>query len=214
MDTIRILLVDDHDVVRQGLIFILQGEDSFFCDITEAASPAVCHEAFDQNEFDVVLMDVNLGSASGITLTKELLIKKPDLKVIALTTHDEEYIIRQMVSAGAVGYLLKNTGGEELTRAIRTVLNGEKYYSNRVALTLLQERSVKPEDNTATLAKSLSCREVEILQLIVSEMTNEEIAEKLFISKRTVDGHRQKLIGKLGVRNTAGLVKFAIKADL
>lgn len=149
--------------------------------ITEASTKSECLEIIlskGEDAFDVVLMDVNLGKESGIELTRELLEKNPKMCVIALTMHEDEFIIRQMLDAGAAGYLLKNTGGEELIRAIQTVINGEKYYSNRVALTLLNERSEEPRDNTEELLKSLSQREIQILKLIVNELTNEEIAKK------------------------------------
>ncbi len=217
MEKVTMLMVDDHDVVRHGLKFILENQDTFSVNITEASTKSECLELImskGKNAFDVVLMDVNLGKESGIELTKELLADNPKLKIIALTMHEDEYVIRQMLDAGVKGYLLKNTGGEELIRAIQTVVNGEKYYSNRVALTLLNERKEEPKDDTKELLSSLSAREVEILKLIVNEMTNEEIANKLYLSKRTVDGHRQKLIAKLGVRNTAGLVKFAMKSGV
>lgn len=212
--SVKMLLVDDHDVVRQGLKFILRNQETYNFDMMEASSRETCLEACRDNDFDIILMDVNLGKDSGVDLTRELLKQDNSRRIIALTMHEDEYIIHQMVNAGVTGYLLKNTGGEELTRAIQTVLSGESYYTNRVALTLLQKRSNPKKDNMAVLVESLSPREKEILRLIVDEMTNEEIANKLFLSKRTVDGHRQKLIGKLGVRNTAGLVKFAIEANL
>ena len=216
MNAVNMLMVDDHDVVRKGLKFILQNQDAIEFEITEAASRIDCLTTIEEAKkpFDIILMDVNLGKESGIELTKELLEKNKSLKMIALTMHDDEFVIRQMLDAGVVGYLLKNTGGEELIRAIQTVMNNEKYFSNRVALTLLNERTEEPHDNTTELLSSLSPREKQILKMIVSEMTNEEIAEELFLSKRTVDGHRQKLITKLGVRNTAGLVKFAVKAGV
>ena len=216
MNAVNMLMVDDHDVVRKGLKFILQNQDVIEFEITEAASRLDCITIIDETKkpFDIILMDVNLGKESGIELTRELLEKNKNLKIIALTMHDDEFVIRQMLDAGVVGYLLKNTGGEELIRAIQTVMNNEKYFSNRVALTLLNERTEEPQDNTTELLSTLSPREKQILKMIVSEMTNEEIAEELFLSKRTVDGHRQKLIAKLGVRNTAGLVKFAVKAGV
>lgn len=216
MNAVNMLMVDDHDVVRKGLKFILQNQDTIEFEITEAASRQECLTILEESRapFDIILMDVNLGKESGIELTRELLEKNKSLKIIALTMHDDEFVIRQMLDAGVVGYLLKNTGGEELIRAIQTVMNNEKYFSNRVALTLLNERTEEPHDNTSELLSTLSPRERQILKMIVSEMTNEEIAEELFLSKRTVDGHRQKLIAKLGVRNTAGLVKFAVKAGV
>ena len=211
-------MVDDHYVVRKGLISILENQDSMEFNIIEASSRKECIAILEDTKesilFDIILMDINLEKESGIELTQELILRNADFKIIALSMLDDEYVIRQMLDAGAVGYLLKNAGGDELIRAIQTVLKGEKYFSNQVALTLLHERAEEPRDQAAELLLSLSSRELEILKLIVDELTNEEIAGELFLSKRTVDGYRQKLIVKLEVRNTAGLVKFAVKAGL
>lgn len=218
MAIVNMLMVDDHYVVRKGLISILENQDSMEFNIIEASSRKECIAILEDTKesilFDIILMDINLEKESGIELTQELILRNADFKIIALSMLDDEYVIRQMLDAGAVGYLLKNAGGDELIRAIQTVLKGEKYFSNQVALTLLHERAEEPRDQAAELLLSLSSRELEILKLIVDELTNEEIAGELFLSKRTVDGYRQKLIVKLEVRNTAGLVKFAVKAGL
>lgn len=214
IEKVKLLIVDDHSVVRQGLKFILQNQDEYEFEITEASSRLACLKALDNNHFDIILLDIKIGTDDGIALTREILIGNADLNIIALTMHEDEYIIKQMMNAGANGYLLKNTGGEELLWAIKSVLSGEIYYSNKVAITLLQEDKPSPKNKTSTLKESLTAREKEILKYIVAEHTNEEIAKELSLSKRTIDGHRQNLIEKLGVRNTAGLVKFAIKAKI
>ena len=214
MQKLRILIVDDHSVVRKGLVFILENQDEFDFEIQEASNKTACFERLKKSDFDIILLDINLGKESGIDIAKEILIYNQDQKIIALTMHEDEFIIKQMMNAGAKGYLLKNTGGEELIWAIKSVMSGEIYYSNKVAITLLNERKEKAATKTDILKESLTKREIQVLKLIVDELTNEEISQELNLSKRTVDGHRQNLLSKLNVKNTVGLVKFAIEAKI
>lgn len=214
MRKIRVLIVDDHNIIREGLRFILNQQKKFSIEIEEASNRTSCLNLCDINTYDIVLMDINLGKESGIELTKELVKKYPKLPVIALTMHEDDFIVRQMLEAGAKGYLLKNTSGEEMNLALETVLSGEKYYSYKIALNIIREGKPSQLDEMQERKNRLSKREIQVIKLIVAELTNEEIAAKLNLSKRTVDGHRQNIIEKLNVRNTAGLVKFAIEANL
>ena len=150
---------------------------------------------------------------NGIKATKIILDKKPDIKIIALTMHDDTNYISEMVKAGAKGYLLKNTEFDELIFAIKKVYAGEMFFSMQVTSIMTSSVTDKKEDSLIAL-NQLTKRERQILKLIAEEYTNKEIAEKLFLSSRTVDTHRRNLLIKVGAKNTAGLVKFALKYNL
>lgn len=158
----------------------------------------------------------------GIKATAQIVKENSQAKIIALSMHSDDYEIRSMIKAGARGYLLKNTGSEVLSEAIKTVLEGKKYYSNEVALKLMEpytgdlsNKTEKTSVNRIDKRKiSLTRRELEVLKLIANEYTNEEIAKKFELSKRTIDSHRQNILSKLQVKNTAGLIKYAIRLGL
>ncbi len=217
MEKLRILLVDDHRVVREGVRFILTTQSAFETKIDEAENAEMAFLKASHNNYDVILMDINLGKSSGVDVTSRIMQIKPRTKVIALSMHDESFRIKQMLNAGAKGYLLKNTGKEEIIKAVKTVQNGERYYSNEIALMLLEDKNRIGQNSRGRKRKSvggISKRELQVLKLISDEMTNDEIAQELNISKRTVDSHRQQMLVKLGLKNTAGLVRYAIENGL
>lgn len=207
---IRVVIVDDHQIVIDGIRSLLeQAAQLEFCG--SANSGAAALQFLADHHADIVLLDLNMPEMSGLETCKRLLQQHPGLGVIALTMLDEPAMIRAMIEAGAAGYLLKNVGYEELVTAIERVFAGKSHYSKRVGDILLQ-----PADNpdTARNAPSLSRRELQILDLIMQEMTNIEIAEHLFISVNTVDSHRRNIMSKLGVKNTAGMVRVAMERGL
>lgn len=206
------MIVDDHQIIRDGIISSL----SFDKDIQVVAEASSSEEALGFLEkgmcIDVVVMDINLGTGeNGIQTTKKITQKYKQTNVLAISMHDDGTHILNMLKAGAVGYLLKEQGMKELVDAIKTVEKGEHYFSKYVSEIMLKQisrRSTAPHKPNQLI--HLTKREVEILKLISEEYTNQEIADKLFISPRTVDSHRGTLIQKLNVKNTAGLVKYAI----
>ncbi|MCI5058380.1 MAG: response regulator transcription factor [Flavobacteriales bacterium] len=204
----RILLVDDHKLMRDGIRYTLNLQDKIKVKIDEAEDGDYALGMVDLFDYDIVLMDINMPVLNGIETTKKITKKNKTCKIIALSMHNEDSLIRNMMDAGASGYLLKNTGSEELVKALLTVYGGNNYYSNEVALTLLDTNGEKkaPSSDKSVLTK----REAEILKLIAEEWTNEEIADMLHLSKRTVDAHRYNMLTKLNLKNTAGLVKYAI----
>ncbi len=218
MTVINILIVDDHRMVREGIRASL-AELPDIQIVDEAANSAETLAKLAQYpDVRVVVMDITLGNGEdGIAITRQVVQQFPQVRVLALTMHDEEAHITNMLQAGAVGYLLKDTGMDELVTAIRTVAQGESYFSQEVSKSmmnrLMTNKQAKKKDGHV-LPQALTRREREILQLIAEEYTNPEIAEKLFISPRTVDTHRRNLILKLNAKNTAGLVRYAIKFDL
>lgn len=208
----KILIADDHEIVRSGIRMTLESQNVFIPILKEVSDGLEVIDIVEKEAFDVILLDVNMPKKDGIAVTRFLKAKKIPTPILALTMHKEPHIIKQMVDAGVNGYVLKNCGMEELTNAITTVIKHKKYYTNEVSQVLLSKKIfVKTEDNHAFPANSiLSLREREVLALIAQELTNQEIADKLNLSKRTVDGHRNRMLVKLQVKNTVGLVKYAL----
>ena len=168
------------------------------------------------NPIDVVLVDVNMPGGSGIETTKALKSISTSLKIIALTMNEDIHVIRGMIEAGASGYILKRSNMNEVLEAIRVVNNNERYLGREVQALLMDSLNPisaigKPEDPKEGL---LTAREKEILQLIAKELSNEQIADKLFISVRTVETHRRNIFTKTKIKSIVGLIKFAIKEGL
>ena len=220
---IKILLVDDHKIIRDGIKALIQTEENIEI-VGECGDGIEVSVFLEKNDVDVVLMDINMPEMNGIEATSVVSEKFPDVSVLALTMHDEEVYISKVLKAGALGYVLKHVGRSELLKAIQKVANKENYFSDDVAAIMMSKYMKQgstsnnpPLKKTSTSMISideLTKREIEILSLISGEMTYNEIGEKLFISPRTVDTHRRNLLQKLGVKNTAGLVKFAVQNDL
>ena len=205
---VKVLIVDDHEIVRQGFKLILNAQDDIDVTVSELPDGESVVELYDDENFDVVFMDINMSHVGGIEATKNLLKKHESAKVIAFSMHNDDYNIKEMIEAGAYGYLLKDTNVEEIKRAIKIVLGGKKYFSNEVALKLLglQEQS--------TPIAKITKRELQVLKQIANGHTNDEIANVLNISKRTVDCHRQNLLTKFNCKNTVGLITYAAKNNL
>lgn len=167
---------------------------------------------------DVVLLDINMPEMDGFETTKAIKAQFPEVNVLVLSMLDHEKYVQQMFDAGAMGYTLKNIGQEELVHAIRMVAGGNKFISTEVALTFLNKlRNIMPASawqNHEKKPSDLSAREIEVLKLIAEGMTNAEIADKLFTSKRTIESHRQNIIEKTQVKNTAALIKYALNNGL
>lgn len=159
---------------------------------------------------DVLLLDINLPDQSGLDVCKALRKDCPDVKILALSMHNDESYISAMLSLGAQGYVLKNTGKEELCTAIRALADGRTYFSQEVTDTMMQSLMRERKAGVAKEPPKISRREREVLKLIMDERTTQEIAAQLFLSEKTVESHRAALLAKLGARNTAGLVKAAL----
>ena len=216
MSPIRVVIADDHKIIRVGLRGLLEREKDIVV-TGEAASADEVLNILAMHPTDVVLMDIDLGDTNGIATTLKIKEIYPLIHVLGLTMHEEPDYIIKMLEAGASGYLLKNAGREELLAAIHAVAKGDSYFSQKVSVTLLQaitRQRENPEQKKPTIDTPLSDREIEVLRLITQEYSNGEIAEKLFISIRTVDTHRRNLLQKLQVKNTVGLVKYAIEKGI
>lgn len=214
MEQINIIIADDHKIFLEGLSELLSKEADLNI-LGGAGNRLEILEILESMSVHLVIMDIDMGELSGIDLTEEIIQKYPDLKVLALSMHGEKNYIVKMLEAGAKGYILKNAGKEEMLNAIHTVANGNTYLSSQVSSKLI-EHIINPEKTKKQNLGDIPItdREIEVLRLIVEEYSNSEIAEKLFISVRTVDTHRRNLLEKLGVKNTAGLVKYALQKGL
>jgi DNA-binding NarL/FixJ family response regulator len=214
MGTIRILLADDHDIVRDGIRALLGGEPSFHI-IGEAENGREALKFCRNNAVDFIIMDINMPELSGIEATEAVKEEFDHIKVLALTMLDEDEHIRKMIEAGASGYILKNSDKEELVDAIQTIHNGDHYFSDGATKSIMLDLvGGKKDHKIKSTPNELTPREKEVIVLIAQELTNKEIAEELYISVRTVDAHRRNLMQKTGARNTAGLVRYALKHNL
>lgn len=213
MSKIRVAIVDDHPIFRKGLIAQLKEFDHI-----EFVGEADSGEEFIDNagkmKPELVFMDIKMPGMGGIETTAEVLKIYPDMKVVALSMYGEEEYLQQMLDAGAKGFLLKNIDKQELKRAIDAVMKGNSFFSEEllnIMTSLFVSGGSKKNGEDPVI---LSNRELEVLQLICEGLTNNEIAERLFLSNRTVDGHRANIIGKVGAKNTVSLVTYAIKHKL
>jgi len=214
MSEIRVLVVDDHALVREGIITMLSiYEDFNIIGDAESGEEAVIMAS--KLEPQVVLMDINMPGINGIETAKKILEDLPETKIIILSMEVTQDYISEAIKAGVAGYLAKDTKKDILAEAIRKVMQGEQYFGQKISQVIFKGfyRQSKGE-RIATENKVLSKREVEVLRLIASGMSNREIAEKLFISIRTVDAHRNHIMQKLHLKSTAELVKYAIREKI
>jgi DNA-binding NarL/FixJ family response regulator len=217
MKAIKVILVDDHKLIRDGIKAHIE-EDNRFEVVGEAGNGADALLIIKNVTADVVLMDINMDVMDGIECTAKITELYPNIKVLALTMLAENQHIKEMLKAGAVGYLLKNSTEQEIKQGIISVYNGMPYYSSDVLHTVMNSLA-SPLSNKKKKSKfeptiPLTDREKEVLVLIIKEFSNQEIADKLFISKRTVDAHKRNLLEKTGAKNVAGLVIFALNNSI
>ncbi|WP_281990591.1 response regulator [Aquimarina aggregata] len=207
---ITVSILDDHTMVLKGLEIMLKDTTDIQLIATYTKGEELLTNIINMTP-DVVLLDINLPDSNGIELCKAITKQYPDLAVIGLSNYNETGFIKNMMRNGAKGYLLKNTSKEELELAIKTVHSGKTYLPNNLKNQLLNESI---GITTSSFIPKLTRREKEVLQLIAKEHTTEEIANTLFVTVKTIEAHRSNLIQKLGVRNTAGLVRVAFEKGL
>lgn len=198
---IKILIVDDHPIVAEGLRKLIN--DSKTAEVIGVAgSGKACIDFLRWEKPDIILLDINLPDASGLDICKTIKEKTPKQKILALTTFNERSVVLKMMENGADGYVLKNSESEEILEAIKEINAGNKFIADEVEIIL--QKKEKEE-------MILTRREKEVLKLIAEGLTNQEIAEQLFISPLTVDSHRKNLIAKLQARNTASLIRISVE---
>lgn len=209
------MIVDDHQIIIDGIKSVLGDVNNIFV-IAEANNGRDAITILEKKTVDIILMDIAMPILNGCDATAIITARYPLIKVIALTTYDEKSIVKKMLDSGASGYVLKNINKEILIEAIDAVAKGKIYYSSEIPILLATPSSENPitEKKQATYTSLLSSREIEILQHIANGLSSNEIADKLFLSSKTIETHRTNIMRKLNIRNVVGLVKFAIKSGL
>lgn len=215
METINILLVDDHTLIREGLKLILKKNKQFKI-IGEASNGVEALEFLEKNaaKTHVMLLDITMPELDGFEVAKVVKKKYPNLKVLALTMHNEESYITKMIDVGVHGYVLKDSNLDDLSSAIKTILDDKPYYSSDVSAVMINSLMNKDKQKDNNAIDNLTEREKEIIHLISDGYKSSEIADKLELSTRTIEVHRRNLMKKLEVKNTAELVSYVLKSKL
>lgn len=213
-NSISLIIADDHEIFRDGLALMLSKQDAIVL-VGQARDGKELLQLTAEKKPDVVLTDIKMPLLDGIAATKLLLKENPGLKIIALSMYEEENLIVEMLEAGAKGYLLKNADKKEILEAIHTVHEGNIFYCKHTTArlaSLIVKSKFDPQKRKNN--SPFTEREREIIRLICRQNTAQEIGDLLFLSKRTVEGYRTKILEKMDVKNTAGVVVFALKHNL
>lgn len=211
--TIRVLLADDHRIIREGIRTLLSREENL--DVVGEANDG--REVIRLNEElqpDVLIMDITMPNLNGIDATRQIIGKHPETRIIALSMHSDQRFVVEMLQAGASAYLLKDCVYDELVQAISLVCEGKTYLSPEIASILVEDYRTQAQKNPTSKAMSLTPREREVLQLFAEGHSTREIAEKLFLSVKTIEAHRSQIMKKLNTNSVAELTKYAIREGL
>lgn len=213
---IRVLLTDDHTILRDGIRALLSMQSDLEV-VGEASNGQELLDLLAVTPADVVLMDINMPVMDGFATMEHLRDQYPEVRVLVLSMLNHENYVHRMIEAGATGYVLKNADIAEITYGIRTVASGRPFLCTEIGMDMLFKivrNTTSPTDTARPRSGDLSKRELEVLRLISEGMTNAEIADKLFTSKRTIETHRQNIIEKTQAKNTAALIKYAVSNGL
>lgn len=210
---LRIVVADDHLVLLEGLVSLLRSENKFN-EVAQATGGKELISLLANEDFDVCLLDISMPGMDGMEAAKWIRENKLSIKIIVLTTHDEEEIIAEMIQIGADGYLLKSCTRQELLDCISRVAAGKNYFSGQVSDSIIQSYSKQLKKQHEAATPLLTPRETEIIRLLADEYTNERIARQLNITYRTVETHRKNIMQKTKAANLAGLIKFAYTTGL
>jgi two-component system response regulator NreC len=212
---IKVLLVDDHKITRDGLIALIEKQSNMEV-VGEADNGRDAIRLMKKSVPDVVIMDISMPDLNGIDATRQILAISPVTKVIALSMYSDRHYVEGMLSAGVSGYLIKNCAFDELVQAIFAVMSGQSYLSPRIVDIVMKDYANKLSGATEGYFQKnqLSSREREVLQLIAEGYNSVQIANKLYISIKTVSTHRRKIMEKLNINNIADLIKFAVREGL
>ncbi len=210
MERINIILVDDHQMFRDGVKSVLSDEENIHI-VGEVGSANDLYALLKNTTPDVIITDISMPDISGIEVARYVSENYPQVKILILSMHSNEEFITKALSVGANGYLPKDTSMSELLKAINAIYNGENYFNKSISDTILKSLINKQKGSSV---KALTNREKEIINLVVEGLTNKEIADKLFISVRTVDSHKNNIMQKLNLKSSVELVKYAIKNNL
>jgi len=214
MEKIRLGIADDHKIFRNGLKATLEDNPDFDL-IVEASNGKQLLAQLAANVPDVILMDIKMPEMDGIQTTAAVKQRYPNVKVLALSMFNEDKYIVDMMKAGASGYLLKNAEPEEIIEAISTVFHKDYYFNEHLSVTLIKQLAGNSQAGAAAMSLAdFNEREIEVLRLVCQECSNQEIADKIFLSVRTVEGYRARLFEKTRSKNLVGLVIFAVKTGI
>lgn len=210
--TYNIILVDDHKMFLDGLLNIFNNEEGYNILLTANSGKNVIKyiETNPDQRVDIIVSDISMPDIDGIALNDHIKKERPGIKTLIVSMHTDTGMIDTLIKSDVDGYLSKNATQSELLLAVRTILNGEKYFSQSVKQAYMENVFNKGKDTMVMLTK----REKDVLKLIAEEYTTQEIADKLFLSKHTIESYRKNLISKLNVKNLAGLTRYAIKLGL
>ncbi|RZL47785.1 MAG: response regulator transcription factor [Pedobacter sp.] len=198
----NLFIVDDHQLVVDGLRSLLNNEENYAI-VGFSNKPKEVMQMLDELKVNILLTDINMPEMSGVELTRNIKKKYPNIKVLALSMFGERQVIKEMIDAGISGYILKNTGKQELLEALEKIAKGQTFFGDEVTKELM--KSFKNSDEVSHLTN----REIEIIRLIECEHSNKKIADMLFISERTVETHRKNIFRKTGTQSIVGLLKYA-----
>lgn len=213
MKNINIVLTDDHALFRNGLKMLLSGYEGFSV-VGEASNGVELLKLLKVKEVDVIMLDISMPEMDGIEAASIIVKDYPNVQIVTLSMFGEEDYYFKMVSLGVKGFLLKNSSIDEVALAVRTIYDGGSYFSGELLSSLVDSLQYANTQSEEEDENTLSQREKEILFQICKGLSNQEIGDKLFISKRTVDKHRANILGKTSCKNTANLVVYAIKNGL
>jgi len=215
MKPIKILLVEDHTIVRQGLRMIIEGGGDIKI-IAEAKTGREAVELAKTLEPDIIVMDIAMPQMNGVQAAQQILLKNPQAKILILSAHNDEAYIELIMNAGAKGYVLKQASSDSVTKAIHEIYLGRTYFSSSIGKRLKENYQKSPSGVGLEMKKQvkLTSRESELLQLIAEGQANKQIASELGISIKTVEKHRQHLMEKLNIHEIAGLTRFAISSGI
>lgn len=214
MGIAKVLLVDDHEMILDGLEAILNSSLKFNV-IGRALNGEEAVRFVKKIEPHIILMDIEMPVKNGIEATRDIKTKYPKVKILTITMYNDGAFVKEMMDAGADGYILKNSGRDELLKAIENVLSGGKYVSQPILETIFKKHQTDTTEQSLERQRiSLTTRELELVKLICNGMTNKEIGEELNISPRTVESHRSNLMRKLNVNNVSGIIQYSIQNNL
>jgi DNA-binding NarL/FixJ family response regulator len=213
MTAARLLLADDHVMVRRGLRLVLDAEPDLEV-VAEANDGVEALELVRRLEIDLAVLDVSMPRSTGLQATRELLALRPELRVLMLSMHDNEQYLFEALKAGASGYVLKTAADRDLVEACRAALRGEPFLYPSAIAALVRDFLQRARQGEATPADPLTPRELQVLKLVAEAHTNDEIAELLGISRKTVQRHRENLMAKLAMRDRVELTRYAIRRGL
>jgi len=207
MRPLRLLLVDDHALFREGLISLLSYQDDFTV-VGEAEDAESALDRARALEPDIVLMDIELPGENGVTATQQLKMELPDLTIVMLTVHDDSQTLFEAIKAGAQGYLVKNVRSRELLEQLRRLARGEAAISRRMAARILEE--IRGQTEPFGPGEELTAREMDVLELVAARLSNAEIAERLVVSEHTVKNHMKSILSKLHLHNRHQAAAYGI----